>query len=80
MQGDEGVRRCRANGEYRAGGVSILRSSFGEGILVISGPCRMMYQRLEPKAGGDNLFQEVKPQGSDRAPHDTTNRQYGRAR
>src|SRR5260370_34924071 len=32
----------------------------------------MMYQRLEPKAGGDNLFQEVKPQVADRTPHDTT--------
>src|SRR5262245_18129918 len=66
--------------EYRAGGVSVLRSSFGVGILVISGQSRMMYQRLEPKAGGDNLIQEVEPQGSDSAPHDTTHYQYGRTR
>ena len=34
----------------------ILRKSFGAEILVISGQCRMMYQSLEPKAGGNNLF------------------------
>ena len=76
MQGDEGPRKCRADGEYRAGGVSVLRDSFGVGILVISGQCRMMYQRLEPKAGGDNLSQEVKPQEDDRTPHDTTVSHY----
>ena len=36
--------------------VSLLRSSFGEVILVISGQRRMMYQSLEPKIGGNNLF------------------------
>jgi hypothetical protein len=37
-----------------------------------------MYQSLEPKAGGDNLFQEVKPQGTHRTPHDKTHNQYGK--
>jgi hypothetical protein len=55
-----------------SGGVSVLRTSFGEGILVISGRRRTMYQSLVPKAGGDNLALEVKLQGLDRTPHDTT--------
>src|SRR5437667_56508 len=50
--------------------------SFGLGILVISGQGRSMYQRLTPKAGGSNLFQEVEPQGTERTPHDTTVNQY----
>jgi hypothetical protein len=39
---------------------SLLREIFGRVILVISGRRRMMYQSLGPKAGGDNLSQEVK--------------------
>jgi len=35
-----------------------------------------MYQSLEPKAGGNNLSQEVRPQGGKRTPHDTTAGQY----
>jgi hypothetical protein len=36
--------------------VSFLRKISGEVILVISGQRRMMYQSLEPKHGGNNLF------------------------
>src|SRR4051794_11605319 len=70
--GAGGVARAR-QGQH--GGVRVLRSSFGVGILVISGPGRSMYQGLEPKVGGSNLIQEVKPQGSYRTPHDTTDSQ-----
>ena len=52
----------------------------GKVILVISGQLiskrRNMYQSLEPKAGGSNLFQEVKPHVTERTPHDTTAGQY----
>jgi hypothetical protein len=43
--------------------VSFLRKFFGEVILVISGQSRRMYQSLEPKIGGNNLFQEVNASG-----------------
>ena len=36
--------------------VSILRHNFGKAILVMSGRRRMMYQNLQPKTGGNNLF------------------------
>ena len=50
--------------------VSLLRKTFGQAILVISGPGRMMYQNLEPKPEGTIFDKRSKPQGSDRAPHD----------
>ena len=44
---------------HRGMPVSFLREFFGEVILVISGQSRRMYQSLEPKSGGTNLFKEV---------------------
>src|SRR5262245_31346771 len=69
--------RDTALGRSRAGGVGSWRrecppGSFGLGILVISGRGRSMYQHLAPKAGGSNLIAEVKPQGTQRTPHDPT--------
>src|SRR5260221_8047999 len=74
---DRGTGRNRRRKD-REGSVSVLRSRFGAGILVISGRSRSMYQSLEPKPGGDNLSQEVRPQGGKRTPHDTTAGQYQR--
>jgi hypothetical protein len=52
--------------------VSLLREIFGQVILVISGPSRMMYQNLEPKPEGTISFKRSVPQGMDRTPHDAT--------
>jgi hypothetical protein len=52
--------------------VSLLREIFGQAILVISGPGRMMYQNLRPKSEGTIFSKRSKPQGSDRTPHDAT--------
>src|SRR5271155_3848197 len=52
--------------------VSLLRSVFGQAILVISGRGRRMYQNLSPKPEGTIFSKRSKPQGPDRAPHDAT--------
>jgi hypothetical protein len=50
--------------------VSLLRETFGQAILVISGQGRRMYQNLAPKPEGTIFSKRSKPQGSDRTPHD----------
>jgi hypothetical protein len=51
---------------------SHLRGNFGQAILVMSGPSRMMYQDLTPKPEGTIFSKRSKPQGTYRAPHDAT--------
>jgi len=52
--------------------VSLLRQTFGQAILVISGPSRMMYQNLVPKSEGTIFSKRSMPQGTYRTPHDAT--------
>jgi hypothetical protein len=56
-EGREGAARpIKGRHAFATEPVSFLRTLFGEVILVISGQSRMMYQSLEPKIGGNNLF------------------------
>ena len=51
--------------------MSLLRGSWAQVILVMSGPGRMMYLCLEPKPEVAIFSKRSKPQGTNSSPHDT---------
>ena len=57
--------------QRREEGVRVLRVTLSQAILVMSGRCRMMYQRFGPKPEGTIFSKRSKPQGTYSSPHDT---------